>query len=153
MNEWISNPQWWISTTVAALIGILLPKAFGKGRNLGTLLMSGAKGKLSAFFRHQEYKKLKKIKSIRFDSTAINRQIVFSYALFVIFITTAMTAIAAMFSLPAALKESKALTVVTGLIISTPALFFEVAWLLASSKVDDLIKYRKLIKQRNRRLY
>jgi hypothetical protein len=153
MNEWLSNPQWWISTTVAALIGITLPQFFNKGRIVGTLIMSRAKGKLLSHLRHQKYKHLKKVKRIRFDGTAINREIALSYALFVCFVTTTIAAIAVMFSLSAAVRESKLLTVITGLTAATPALIFELAWLLASSRVDELLKYRRLIKPRNRRLH
>jgi len=150
MNEWASNPQWWISTTVAAVIGVMIPKIY---RGLGAWLLSGAKGKLLKGLRHQKYKRLKKIKSKRFDSVAINREITLNYALFVVFASTAIGTLAAVINLPFGSHLSHTLTIAISLLMALPALAFEVAWLTVSSSVDDLLKYRKRIKRVHRGLY
>lgn len=152
MDEWVNNPQWWISTVVAGVIGVGLSQIYGSGRNLGPLLMEGAKGKLRARFRHHRCKRLKKIKSIRFHSVAINREIALSYALLVLFVTTAIGTIAAIISLPTDVQRNYVLTVVIGLFMAIPTLMFEAAWLNVSSRVDDILKHRKLIKRRYRDL-
>ncbi|MEB0008613.1 hypothetical protein QN412_03145 [Pseudomonas sp. RTB3] len=153
MEEWIANPQWWLSTIVSALIGFAIQYVYRHGRRLAPSIMSGAKGRIRAVYRRRKCKRLKKIKAIRFDSVSINREIALSYALLVLFMTTGVATIAAIISLPAEIQKSYSTTFLVGMTMAIPALLFESAWLKVSSRVDDILKHRKLIKRRGRGLY
>ncbi len=152
MIELFSNPEWWITTAAGAVVSAVLPKAYKGCRNLGAWIMTSAKGKLQAWMRSKKRKRLMKIRFKRFDSLAINREIVLSYALFIIFVIVSIATLAAIANIQTPKNGSEAATIVLGLFLAIPALTFEVAWLNASNRVDDLLKYRKRIKRIHRQL-
>lgn len=152
MIESFSNPDWWITIAVGAVVSAALPRVYKGCRNLGAWIMTSAKGKLQAWMRCQKRKRLIEIRSKRFDSLAINREVVLSYALFIIFVIVSIATLAAIASLQTPKNGSEATTIILGLFLAIPALIFEVAWLNASNRVDDLLKYRKRIKRSHQQL-
>lgn len=146
------NPQWWVSNTVSATIGLLLPILFGIFRSKFQPLLSKAKGRAGRYFTAKRIKRLKLIKSIRFDSAKINREIVNSGILLGIFILIAMGGVASFALAPAAVHESYSLALFFGSFTGIPMIFFEIAWLKSSTRVNDILKYRNRIKRRGRRL-
>jgi len=157
MEEWAANPQWWLSNGVATLMGIALtaslPSFYRRISAAFRAMMGRAKGRILVAYRARKAKRLRKIKAIRFDSLAINRQIATSAALLILFITTGVATIAAIINLPAEIQRSYAMTVVIGLVLAIPALLFEFAWLTSSSRLDDVLKSRKRIKRRRSGVY
>lgn len=147
------NPQWWVSNTVAAAIGLALPALLGIFRARLHPLLSHAKGRVGRYFTAKRIKRLKLIKSIRFDSARINREIVNSGILLAIFILTAMGCVASFALAPTAVHESFSLALLFGAFAGAPMVLFEIAWLKSSSKVNDILKYRGKIKRHGRRLY
>lgn len=153
MDGWVINPQWWLSTAVAAVMGTVMPFLYTTGRSGLKRLMVGAQGRIRCIYRNRKCQRLKRIKAIRFDSVAINRQIALSSALLVLFITTGVATIAAIINLPMEIQRSYSMTVLIGLILAVPALLFEFAWLTSSSRIDDILKSRKMIRKRRRGLH
>ncbi|UZJ58196.1 hypothetical protein OKW98_16465 [Pseudomonas sp. KU26590] len=153
MDGWVINPQWWLSTAVAAVMGAVMPFLYRSCRLGLKRLMVGAQGRIRSIYRNRKCQRLKRIKAIRFDSVAINRQITLSSALLVLFITTGVATIAAIINLPMEIQRSYSMTVLIGLVLAIPALLFEFAWLTSSSRLDDVMKSRKLIRQSRRGLY
>ncbi|MDI3371649.1 hypothetical protein QLG14_20640 [Pseudomonas sp. V104_10] len=152
MIELFSNPEWWITIAVGAVVSAVLPRACKGCRNLGAWTMNSAKGKLQAWMRCQKRKRLIKIKSKRFDSLAINREVVLSYALFIIFVIVSIATLAAIGNLQTPKSSSEPTTIILGLFLAIPALIFEIAWLNASNRVDELLKYRKRIRRSRQKL-
>ncbi len=130
-----------------------MPFLYRHGRTGLKSLMLSTKGRVRAAYRRRKCKRLKRIKAIRFDSVSINRQIATSSALLVLFITTGVATIAAIINLPLEIQRSYSMTVMVGLVLAVPALLFEFAWLTSSSRLDDVLKRRKLIKRSSRGLY
>jgi hypothetical protein len=153
MEEWAANPQWWLSTAVAGAVGAIMPFLYQQGRSGFKSLMQRTKGRIRSAYRSRKRTRLKRIKAIRFDSVAINRQIAISSALLVLFITTGVATIAAIINLPPEIQRSYSMTFLIGLVLAIPALLFEFAWLASSSRLDDILKYRKRIKRPRRGLY
>lgn len=148
MIEWISNPPWWFT----AAIGALMPSAFGRLRRAFQLSLQHTQGRVKAGYRRLQLRRLVKIKASRFDSVRINREIVLSYALFSLFILTGVSYITGLFMIPVDIRSNYRLATVWGLVTALPALVFEFAWLNSSSRVDALLKYRRKIKRRQKRL-
>ena len=152
MSAMFSNPEWWTTLILGGVVSSIIPKAYKTLQNIAALLVIGTKGRLQTFMRRQKRNRLIKIKSKRFDSVAINREIALSYALFVIFAIASIATIAAIAKLPSNPERSEAATVFVGFCLAGPAFLFEIAWLNASTRVDNLIKYRKRIKRSRQQL-
>jgi len=153
MEGWVINPQWWLSTAVAAALGAVMPFLYKNCRIGLKRLMVGTQGGIRSIYRKRKCQRLKKVKAVRFDSVAINRQISLSSALLVLFITTGVATIAAIINLPMEIQRSYSMTVLIGLVLAIPALLFEFAWLTSSTRLDDILKSRKLIRQSKHGLY
>lgn len=152
MNEWMNNPQLWINSVVSALIALALPPLYRLGHDKVQPLLSGAKGRIRSFFRGRKLKDLKRIKAARFDSVRINREIVLSYALLTLFILTAAVCVVSFGFAPAEAHKSHVLAILYGSLTGIPLLIFEFAWLVTSTRVDEMLKYRRRIKRRGRHL-
>lgn len=152
MNEWMNNPQLWINSVVSALIALALPPLYRLGHDKAQPLLSGAKGRIRSFFRGRKLKDLKRIKAARFDSVRINREIVLSYAMLTLFILTAAVCIVSFGLAPAEAHKSYVLAILYGSLTGIPLLIFEFAWLVTSTRVDEMLKYRHRIKRRGRHL-
>lgn len=153
MDEWVANPQWWLSSAVAAAMGAAMPFLYKQGRTGLKRMMLGTQGRIRSAYRGRKCKRLKRIKAIRFDSVSINREVALSSALLVLFITTSVATIAAIINLPAEIQRSYSMTFLVGLLLAIPALLFEFAWLTSSSRIDDVLKSRKRTRRSKRGLY
>jgi hypothetical protein len=153
MEEWAANPQWWLSNTVAAVLALLLPHTFRRSRSHIQLLLSRAHGWTKPIYRAWRCKRLKKIKAIRFDSLRISRQIALSYACLILFIGSAIASVAGFVLIPVTLPRSQQEALILTFMVSGPALFFEIAWLVVAGRLDDVMKSRKRIRRQRLGLY
>lgn len=152
MDEWTTNPQFWISSAVSAITGFLLQYLYRLGHSRVQPLLTGARGRIRSFFRGRKLKDLKRIKAARFDSVRVNREIVLSYAMLTLFILNVATCVVSFGFAPAEAHESYGLAALYGSITGIPLLIFEFAWLVTSTRVDEILKYRRRIKRSGRRL-
>ncbi|WP_223113391.1 hypothetical protein [Pseudomonas syringae] len=153
MDDWFSNPQWWLSITVSSLVALVIPKVFHRAKTLLQPPITRTQGWFKSYYRHRRCKRLRKIKAARFDSLKINRAIALSYACFILFVIAAVASMVGFTLVPTGLRQETERAVVLGFITATPAFLFEFAWLTAASKVDDLLRYRGMIKRRHSRLF
>ena len=155
MEEWAANPQWWLSNVVSTLMGILLAAALPSLYRRATVafrsLMGRTKGRIQRFYKSLRLKRLRRAKALRFDSVAIHRRIAFSYAMLILFMIVGISTIVALLMLPAAVGSARNAFVI-GVFAAIPALGFEIAWLQASSQIDDLLKFRARVKRMRRGL-
>ncbi|RYE71945.1 MAG: hypothetical protein EOO81_04650, partial [Oxalobacteraceae bacterium] len=145
MDEWLSNPQWWLSNGVSAMIGIMLTAAlaslYRRAASFSRRAMEKAKGSIRSAYRASKKKRLGKIKMLRFDSVVLHRRIVFSYAMMILFVVTGISTVLLLLILPLGITTTR-IAFIIGIFAAIPALGFEVAWLRASSLVDDVIRFR-----------
>jgi hypothetical protein len=155
MEEWAANPQWWLSNAVSTIMGILLAAALPSLYRRATIgfraLMGRTKGRIQKAYKSLKLKRLKRVKALRFDSVAIHRRIAFSYAMLILFMVVGIATIVLLLILPPGMGSTRVAFVV-GMFAAIPALGFEIAWLRASSQVDDLLKFRARIKPTRRSL-
>ena len=149
MSGWITDPQWWLSSIVAAS----LPWIFLKGRNWLTSRLRKTRGRLKVYFRNGRSHQLRLIKNIRLDSALINREIILSYTCLGLFVTSGMIYILGMVTIPILIQPTNHQIMSWGLIAGIPTLILEFCRLGMSSRVDLILKYRKKIKLYNRRVY
>ena len=152
MDEWTTNPQFWISSAVSAVTGFLLQYLYRLGHSKVRPVLVGAKGRIRSFFRGRKLKDLKRIKAARFDSVRINREIVLSYAMLTLFILTAAVCVVSFGFAPAEAHKSYVLAILYASLTGIPHLIFEFAWLVTSTRVDEMLKYRRRIKRHGRSL-
>lgn len=152
MEEWINNPQLWINSVISTIIALALPQLYRLVHSKIRPLLTGAKGRLRSFFRGRKLKDLKRIKAARFDSVRIHREIVLSYAMLTLFILSAASCVLSFGFAPAEAHKNHILAIIYGSITGIPLLIFEFAWLVTSSRVNDMLKYRSRIKRGGRRL-
>jgi hypothetical protein len=155
MEEWAANPQWWLSNVVSTLMGILLaaalPSLYRRATVVLRALMSQTRGRIHRTYKSLKLKRLKRAGALRFDSVAIHRRIAFSYAMLTLFMVVGIATIIMLLMLPPRMGSTRAAFVV-GIFAAIPALGFEIAWLRASSQVDDLLKLRAKVKPSRRGL-
>lgn len=155
MDEWAANPQWWLSNVASTLMGILLtaalPSLYRRAAVVFRSLMGKTRGRIRTAYRTLKLKRLKRVKVLRFDSVAIHRRIAFSYAMLILFMLVGISTIVMLLMLPVGTGSTRAAFVI-GIFAAIPALGFEIAWLRASSLVDDLLKLRAKIKSTRRSL-
>lgn len=155
MDEWAANPQWWLSNVVSTLMGILLaaalPSLYRRATLVFRLLMGKTRGRIQRAYKSLKLKRLKRVKALRFDSVAIHRRIAFSYAMLILFMVVGIATIVMLLIFPAGMGWTRAAFVI-GVFAAIPALGFEIAWLRASSQVDDLLRFRAKIKPSRRSL-
>jgi len=152
MEEWINNPQPWINSIISAIIALALPQLYRLVRGKIQPLLAGAKGNIRSFFRGRKLKDLRRIKAARFDSARINREIVLSYTMLAFFISTAVLCVGSFWLAPAEAYKNHIVAMIYGSITGIPLLIFEFAWLITSTRVDEMLKYRSRIKRRGRAL-
>jgi hypothetical protein len=152
MDEWTTNPQFWISSAVSAVTGFLLQYLYRLGHSRIQPLLIGARGRIRSFFRGRKLKDLRRIKAARFDSVRVNREIVLSYATLTLFILSIVACVVSFGFAPADAHKSHVMAILYGSLTGIPLLIFEFAWLVTSTRVDEMLKYRRRIKRRGRRL-
>lgn len=152
MDDWTTSPQFWISSAVSAITGFLLQYLYRLGHSKIQPLLAGAKGQIRTFFRGRRLKDLRRVKAARFHSVRINREIALSYVMLTFFIAMGFLCVISFAFLPADARNSRLLTALYGSITGIPLLIFEFAWLVTSTRVNDMLKYRSRIKRRSRRI-
>jgi hypothetical protein len=153
MEEWTTNPQFWISSAVSALTGFLLQFLYRSSHSAVHAMLAGAKGRIRSFFRGRKLKDLKRIKAARFDSAKINREIALSYTMLTLFILNAAGCVLSFGFAPPVTQKNYILAILYASLTGIPLLIFELAWLVTSTRVDEMLKYRSRIKRRDRRLH
>jgi hypothetical protein len=153
MEEWMNNPQPWINSVISATIALALAQLYRLARGKIQPLLVGAKGSIRSFFRGRKLKDLKRIKAARFDSIRINREIVLSYTMLAFFILAAVLCVGSFGFAPAEAYKNHIAAMIYGSITGIPLLIFEFAWLITSTRVDEMLKYRSRIKRRGRTLF
>lgn len=116
-------------------------------------MLAGAKGRIRSFFRGRKLKDLKRIKAARFDSAKINREIALSYAMLTLFILNAAGCVLSFGFAPPVTQKNYILAILYASLTGIPLLIFELAWLVTSTRVDEMLKYRSRIKRRDPRLH
>jgi len=148
MFEFLANPPWW----VLLFLSIVLPKLSGEVWRRLPKWMDHAKGALRSRLRAWRRSQLLRIKSRRFDSVGVNRVIVRSYAYLVLFVSCAAIYGLGMLLIPEGMRRTDGGVMFWGIATGLPMIGFEIAWLITSNKVDDLLKHRKKIKPQGWRL-
>ncbi|WP_313278096.1 hypothetical protein [Stutzerimonas balearica] len=148
MLEYLANPPWW----VVAIITLAVPEAFRRIKQELPSWMDHAKGALRRRLRSWRRNQLLVIKGQRFDIAAINRLIARSYAFLVLFVTCALVYGIGLLLIPESMRQTEQGVMFWGISTGLPMLAFELAWLRASVRVDEILKYRKKIKPFGRRL-
>ena len=152
MDEWTTSPQFWISSAVSAVTVFLLQYLYRIGHGKIQPLLAGAKGRIRSFFRGRKLKDLKRIKAARFDCARVNREIALSYAMLTLFILSAAASIVSFGFVPSEANKSYIKAILYASLTGVPLLIFEFAWLFTSTRVDEILKYRRRIKRRGGRL-
>ncbi|QXW46882.1 hypothetical protein [Pseudomonas amygdali] len=152
MDDWTTSPQFWISSAVSAITGFLLQYLYGLGHSKIQPLLAGAKGQLRSFFRGRKLKDLRRVKAARFDSVRINREIALSYVMLTLFIAMAALCVISFAFMPPDARSSPILGFLYASMTGIPLLIFEFAWLVTSTRVNEMLKYRSRIKRRGRRI-
>lgn len=148
MNEWLSNPPWWLNT----MIGAAMPYVFKKGL---LIVRGGTKvttGRLKRYSRNRQAKALKKIRALRFDSFRIIREISLSHTFLAIFILSGLVYMLGLFIAAFLVTKESSNIVIWGTSAGVPSLIFEFCWLATSARVELLLKIRKKL-NRNQRKY
>lgn len=151
MDEWLTNPQFWIGAAVSGMVG-WMPNIYRWVRGHAPLWFASAKGSVRRIYRAKRCKRLKRIKSARFDSARINREIASSYLLLGAFIASTAACIASFGFAPPEVHKSYGMAILYASLTGVPLLIFEFSWLSASTRVDDILKARSRVKRRGRRL-
>ncbi|WP_337058278.1 hypothetical protein [Pseudomonas sp. USHLN015] len=94
------------------------------------------------FLRHGIRNSLLKVKAIRFDQTAVNREIAKNYAFLILFCTST----ASWYILTLLEKIDKPLTILAAI----PVFYFEIMWLRKSFQVDSLLIHTRKLRQNAR---
>lgn len=115
-------------------------------------MLTGAKGQIRSFFRGRKLSDLRRVKAARFDSAKICREIALSYSMLTLFIVMGGLSVVSFAFLPADARNNRLLTFLYASITGVPLLIFEFAWLVTSTRVSDMLKYRSRIKRRGRRI-
>ena len=144
--EKLTNISWWLEITIPILITLLIPWAYRLAKSaLPSIFREKILGPLRKIYRRKRAKQLRKIKSLRFDTTSINREIAKNYCYLNLFWLVALIMfLAFLFMQNTEMQNHKAILWLT--ICSAPLYAFEFAWLRKSNLVDDLIKHRRKIK-------
>lgn len=143
------EPPWWL----VLILGAALPKLWDAAVRIAPRLMEHTRGGLRRWWRGRKMKGLRRIRPLRFDSAAITRETVKSYAMMMLFILSGMFYGIGLLVMPGALKQTDAGLTFWGTATGLPMLIFEVLWLLSMEKVDGLLHHRSKIKRRGMRLY
>ena len=155
MDEWLNSPQFWVSSIVSGLVGVLATfLAFLLIRAKGPFysLLSKAQGRFKKFARNQRSKSLRVVKSIRFDSSKVGREIVRSYCVLGLFgLGIAITIVNLMLA-PTDIHKSQLAVVLYISVTAIPTLILEWAWLNASTRANQVLRYRSKIKRKGRRM-
>lgn len=148
MLEYLANPPWW----VVAIITLAVPEAFRWIKRQLPSWMDHAKGALRRRLRAWRRNQLLIIKSQRFDIAVLNRLVARSYAFLVLFITCGLVYGIGLLLIPESMRQTDGGVMFWGISTGSPMIAFELAWLRASVRVDEVLKYRRKIKPRGRRL-
>ncbi|MEE4668274.1 hypothetical protein V2L05_03465 [Pseudomonas alliivorans] len=152
MDDWTTSPQFWISSAVSAITGFLLQYLYRLGHSKIQPLLAGAKGRIRSFFRGRKLKDLRRVKGARFDSTKINREIARSYSMLTLFIAMGVLCVISFAFIPSDARDNRLLAFLYTSMTGIPLLIFEFAWLVTSTRVNEMLKYRGRIKRRGRRI-
>ncbi|EKZ3175687.1 hypothetical protein LZM27_19000 [Pseudomonas aeruginosa] len=151
MDEWLTNPQFWVGAAVSGTVG-WMPSIYRWMRMRAPSWFENTRGRIRRIYRAKRCKRLIRIKSIRFDSAKVNREIVLSYLLLGAFMTSTAACILSFVFAPPQVHKSYPLAIMYASLTGMPLLVFEFAWLAASTRVGDILKARNKIKRRGRRL-
>lgn len=152
MEEWLTSPPFWASSIVSGLVGVFVTFLLMRAKVPFYTLLSNAQGRFKKFARSQRVKSLRAAKSVRFDSAKVGRELARSNCLLGLFgLGIAASFVNIMLVAPSEIHDSR---LAIGLISITaiPTLISEWAWLNASTKVNQVIRYRNKIKRKGRRM-
>ncbi|MCV4285110.1 hypothetical protein [Pseudomonas capsici] len=152
MDEWISSSQFWASSIVSGIVGMILTFLVARLRHPLYSLLSGAKGRFKKFAKGRRYKSLKAAKAIRFDSALIAQKIAHSYCMLGLFISSIAVLLASLVFAPPVAHQNALFALFYVAFTGIPMLLLEFAWLNASSDVTRLLELRKKIKRKGRRV-
>ena len=127
------NPAWWFTGVFFILLGVLIKWLFGIAPSITRRV-----------YRLSRCKKLRYIKNNRWSSVSVNYEIAKAQSWFIVFFISCVTFLGWLAYEP--IQELFSISIVAGLIVSSPIYIFELLWLKQGMKVRELIKYRNKLR-------